>query len=95
MAEVIKYDEKKAAEEKLEQAETQAVADEKEAYLGMLKKDSRFQQFVVRDIIKDELDRLGRLDNIPIGDDFQKMGELVVINAAARKTLQAILTRVL
>lgn len=95
MAEVVKYDEKKAAEEKLVQAEEQAVADEKEAYLDALKKDHRFQQFVVRDIIKAELDRLGSLDTIPIGDDFKKMGELVVINAAARKTLQAILTRVL
>lgn len=95
MAEVVKYDEKKATEEKLEQAEAQVVADEKEAYLAALKKDHRFQQFVVRDIIKVELDRLGSLDTIPIGDDFKKMGELVVINAAARKTLQAILTRVL
>lgn len=95
MAEIVKPDEKKAAEEKLEQAEAQSLADDKEAYLTMLKKDSRFQQYVVRDIIKAELERLGSLDTIPIGDDFKKMGELVVINAAARKTLQSILTRVL
>lgn len=95
MAEIVKYDEKKAAEEQIEQAEAKVEADEREAYLSALKKDHRFQQFVVRDIIKAELDRLGSLDTIPIGDDFKKMGELVVINAAARKTLQAILTRVI
>jgi len=95
MAKIVELDEKVALKEKMEAADVEAEEAERDAYFTRLKNDAGFQKYVVEEILRKNIALVGNLDTIPLDDDLEKMGRLVVINAAVRTTLQAILTRVL
>ena len=93
MAKIVELDENKAREEEITKGIAEVEETERQAALDRFKKDSGMQKYIVEEIFNREVAKLGDIDSIPIGDDHKVMGDLVVINYAARAVVKAILSR--
>lgn len=65
----------------------------RQQYIDKLKSTVKFQNYVVRDIIKKSINELNDLSMIPAADfkDKQELGELVLANQVAVKKLNKVL----
>lgn len=91
---VLKKDSDRLAEEKELLHARADLAMKRSAYLETLRKNGRFQKFVIDDIIRKNLTELTDLNKIPVGE-FEEMGKMAFQAMAARKTLEKILGELL
>jgi hypothetical protein len=69
----------------------------RQAYIEKLKSNSKFQKFIVKDLLQKALDDLNDLSKIPTANftDKQELGELVFASQIARTKLKSIISELL
>ena len=69
----------------------------RQQYIDKLKSSTKFQNYVVKEIIVKAIDELNDLSKIPAADfkDKQELGELVLANQVAVKKLNKVLQELL
>jgi len=90
---IISPDQGKLIEEQKESEKKRKEENERASYLERLKKERKFQKYVVDEIFEKTLNEIFTLDKLPISDEMDKLGTVALQYVLARQAVQKILNK--
>lgn len=91
---VIKTDESQLKKEQEILRKRESENTERAKYLEMIRNSRKFQKYVMKEIIEKSLNETFSLDNLPIGDDMEKMGQVSLQYVLARQAVNKIIKQI-
>lgn len=88
MAKVLKKDAHVAQKEERVQSVEETLAKERELYLAILKKDERFQRFVISELLDKLVAQLTDIRNFDLNGTPDEVKRMLAASKAARATLE-------
>lgn len=88
---VIKQDESQLKKEQQLIDKTAKESNERANYLSALKVSRKFQKYVVKEIFQKIMDDVYSIDNIPISDEPDKVGNITTQYILARKGFKKVI----
>ena len=90
---VIKPDESQLNKENEAIIKKRSESDDRAKYLETIKHSKKFQKYILKEIIEKSVNETFSMDNLPIGDDMEKMGQVALQYVLARQAINKIISK--
>jgi hypothetical protein len=90
---IISPDKGKLIEEQKETEKKRREDNDRSAYLERLKKEKKFQKYIVKEIFEASLNDTFTLDKLPVSDEMDKLGAVALQYVLARQAVSKIINK--